>query len=111
VQDGAKPPQARSVVQPDVLLCKTVPLCKAADPPETTAACFRPYGHFHFPVLSDHGDNDRGEVRCGLSEISADFQTKDSIALLLALVNSASTAFANVEPSKREDHVDVILRR
>ena len=25
----------------------------SADPPETTAARFRQYGHFHFPVLSD----------------------------------------------------------
>jgi peroxiredoxin len=28
----------------------------SADPPETTAARFRQYGHFHFPVLSDRGN-------------------------------------------------------
>ncbi len=26
----------------------------SADPPETTAARFKQYGHFHYPVLSDH---------------------------------------------------------
>jgi thioredoxin-dependent peroxiredoxin len=29
----------------------------SADPPETTAARFRQYGHFHFPVLSDPDNN------------------------------------------------------